>query len=64
MTLKELLENTEDDTIVRVIMDICGTSFKAEHYPDGWLTKANEDLWKRKIGNIGTINGVLKVYLQ
>ena len=64
MTLKELLEITDSNTVVQIVVEMFGTKFKAEHYTGWWLDEENEDLLKKEVEKIATINEVLKIYLK
>lgn len=64
MTLKGLLEITDSNTVVQIVVEMFGTKFKAEHYPGWWLDKENEDLLKKEVEKIETINEMLNIYLK
>ena len=64
MTLKELLEITDSNTVVQIVVEMFGTKFKAKHYPSWWLDEENEDLLKKEVEKIATINEVLNIYLK
>lgn len=64
MTLKGLLEITDSNTVVQIVVEMFGTKFKAKHYPRWWLDEENEDLLKKEVEKVATINEMLNIYLK
>ena len=64
MTLNELIEITDSDTVVQIVINMCDTQFKARRYADEWQKRENEDMRKREVEKVGTNNNALVIYLK
>lgn len=65
MTLSQIIMAADQETKIRVVLKMYGTSFHTEHFPEYFLENEQiDELLDRKVMDIRVVDGLLEVTLK